>query len=60
MLEVKQGTQVLQAVPNSFTNWPKFGSPDAGYYVIKDNAALFGNQISNPAGEHRSERRSLT
>jgi SecD/SecF fusion protein len=47
-LEVKQGTQILQAAPNNFDNWPKYGSPNAGYYVVKDNVALRGNQISNP------------
>jgi SecD/SecF fusion protein len=48
-LEVKQGTQVLEASPNNFSNWPKYGSPDAGYYVVKDNVALRGSDISNPA-----------
>jgi SecD/SecF fusion protein len=48
VLEVKQGTEVLQASPASFSNWPKYGSPDAGYYVIKDNVALRGSDISNP------------
>ncbi|HEX3802692.1 MAG TPA: protein translocase subunit SecD [Solirubrobacteraceae bacterium] len=50
VLEVKQGTQVLQGVPSSYTlaSWPKYGSPDAGYYVIRDNVALRGDQISNP------------
>jgi SecD/SecF fusion protein len=48
VLEVRQGTQVLQATPVSFTSWPKFGSPNAGYYVVRDNVALRGNQISNP------------
>jgi SecD/SecF fusion protein len=47
-LVVKQGTVVLQAVPNSFTNWPAFGSTSTYYYVLKDNVALFGNQITNP------------
>ena len=45
---VKQGTQVLQASPPNFTKWPKFGSPDAGYYVIRDNVALTGKDITNP------------
>ncbi|HWD65558.1 MAG TPA: protein translocase subunit SecD [Solirubrobacteraceae bacterium] len=44
---IKQGTVVLQAVPPKFPG-PKFGSPTAGYYVLKDHVALFGNQISNP------------
>jgi SecD/SecF fusion protein len=48
VLEVKQGTQVLQAAPNSFAKWPKFGTPNAGYYVIRDRVALRGDQITNP------------
>ncbi len=47
-LDVKQGTVVVQAVPNSFANWPKFGSPTAGYYVLHDHVALRGKDISNP------------
>jgi SecD/SecF fusion protein len=51
VLEVKQGTQVLQAAPASFAaaKWPKFGTPTAGYYVIRDRVALRGDQITNPA-----------
>ncbi len=45
---VKQGTQVLQATPASYAHWPKFGSPDTGYYVVRDNVALTGNDITNP------------
>ncbi len=49
MLIVKQGTVVLQASPANFNNWPTYGTPDAGYYVLRDNVALFGNEITNPA-----------
>jgi SecD/SecF fusion protein len=48
VLEVKQGTQVLQGAPANFAHWPKFGSPNAGYYVIQDRVALRGDQITNP------------
>jgi SecD/SecF fusion protein len=48
VLEVKQGTQVLQAAPNNFAKWPKFGTPGVGYYVIRDRVALRGDQITNP------------
>jgi SecD/SecF fusion protein len=50
VIEVKQGTQVLQASPNSFAPgaWPKYGSSDAGYYVVRDRVALRGSDISNP------------
>jgi SecD/SecF fusion protein len=49
VLEVKQGTQVLQAVPTNYATQPKYGSPNAGYYVLKDNVALRGGDITNPA-----------
>ncbi len=45
---VKQGTQVLQATPANYAHWPKFGSPDTGYYVVRDNVVLTGNDITNP------------
>ena len=47
---VKQGTVVLQGAPSSFTAkaWPKFGSPDAKYFVLHDNVALYGSDITNP------------
>jgi SecD/SecF fusion protein len=48
VFEVKQGTQVLQGSPANFAHWPKFGSPNTGYYVIRDHVALRGDQISNP------------
>ena len=34
--------------PGSFANWPAFGLADAGYYVLHDNVALFGSDITNP------------
>ncbi|HWE59574.1 MAG TPA: protein translocase subunit SecD [Solirubrobacteraceae bacterium] len=50
LLEVKAGIQVLQAVPASYAtgSWPKYGTPNAGYYVIRDQVVLRGNQIANP------------
>ena len=49
LLAVKQGTVVLQATPTSFANWPAFGtSPFAGYYVLHDDVALLGSDITNP------------
>ncbi len=50
ILVVPQGITVLQASPNSFAEnkWPKYGTPTAGYYVLKDNVALFGKDITNP------------
>jgi SecD/SecF fusion protein len=50
VLTVPQGITVLQAVPNSFAagKWPKFGTSTAGYYVLRDNVALFGKDVTNP------------
>jgi SecD/SecF fusion protein len=47
VLVIQQGTVVLQAVPAKFPG-PKFGTPTAGYYVLRDHVALFGSEISNP------------
>jgi SecD/SecF fusion protein len=61
--EVPAGIQVLQAVPNSYASgrWPKYGSPNAGYYVIRDQVALRGNQITNPqAGTDQSGAPDVT
>jgi SecD/SecF fusion protein len=48
VLVIQQGTVVLEATPNNFANRPPFGDPTAGYYVLRDHVALFGNEISNP------------
>ncbi len=49
MLIVEQGTVVLQASPANFNSIGRqYGSPDAGYYVLRDNVALFGNEITDP------------
>ena len=47
---VKQGTVVLQGSPSSFSagKWPGYGSPLARYYVLRDNVALTGSDITNP------------
>jgi SecD/SecF fusion protein len=48
VLEVKQGTTVVEAAPANFNKWPNFGSPDAGYFVLRDHVALTGAEITNP------------
>ena len=48
VLVVKQGTVVLQAVPQSFADWPPFGSTSTQYFVLQDNVALLGSEITNP------------
>ncbi len=48
ILVVPPGTVVLQAADASSTHPTSFVSPDARFYVLKDNVALTGNQITNP------------
>ncbi|MGH2861087.1 MAG: hypothetical protein ACRDLT_06195, partial [Solirubrobacteraceae bacterium] len=48
VLEVPDGIQVLQAAPASLAHQPKYGTPNAGYYVIRDQVALRGDDITNP------------
>ncbi len=45
---VPQGTVVLLAAPTSAGQQLNFTSPNAEFYVLKDNVALFGNDITNP------------
>ena len=45
---VPQGTVVLLAAAPTASQLVKYGSPTAQYYVLKDNVALFGNDITNP------------
>jgi SecD/SecF fusion protein len=45
---VQQGTVVLQAVPSSFAHPLNVNDPLAQFFVLKDNVALFGNDITNP------------
>jgi hypothetical protein len=47
LLVVPPGTVVLQAVSASFSTPPKFASPTTQFYVLKDNVALYGNDITN-------------
>jgi SecD/SecF fusion protein len=48
LVTVPQGTVVLQAANPSATTVIKPGSPNAQYYVLKDNVGLTGNDITNP------------
>jgi SecD/SecF fusion protein len=49
VLTVPQGTLVLQAGQiNPVANPPAFGAPNTEYFVLKDNFALKGNEITNP------------
>jgi hypothetical protein len=48
LLTVKQGTVVLQATPANFAHPPNIADPSAQFFVLKDKAALFGDDITNP------------
>ncbi|WP_249009582.1 protein translocase subunit SecD [Conexibacter sp. DBS9H8] len=49
LIQVKQGWAILQGAPASFAHPYKSAySPQASYYVVRDDAALFGNEITNP------------
>jgi SecD/SecF fusion protein len=48
ILSVPRGWVVLQAVPASFAHPTPIGSANAQFYVLKDNIALLGNEITNP------------
>ena len=48
LLVVPQGTVVLQAANPSAREQIKFDSPEAQFFVLKDNVALRGSDITNP------------
>ena len=47
-LIVPPGTVVLEAADVSSSHQTQFSSPDAQFYVVKDNVSLAGNEITNP------------
>jgi SecD/SecF fusion protein len=48
LLTVPQGTVVLQAANASANDHVNFDSPNAEFFVLKDNVSLTGNDITNP------------
>ncbi len=48
VLVVPQGTVVLQAANPSASHQIKFSSPQAQFFVLRDNVALRGSDITNP------------
>ncbi len=48
VLVVQQGTVVLQAANPSAAHQAKLWSPSGQYFVLKDNVALRGSDITNP------------
>ena len=56
LVTVPQGTVVLQAANPSASEQIKPSSPNAEFFVLKDNVALTGNDITNPSPSTDSER----
>ena len=48
IVTVPQGTVVLQAIPQNFSKPTPVGDPSAQFFVLKDDAALNGRDITNP------------
>ena len=48
ILSVPSGTVLLQAIPGSFAHPVPVGDPDAQFFVLKDDVALWGSEITNP------------
>jgi SecD/SecF fusion protein len=48
VMVVPQGTVVLQAANPNAKNQTPFASPNAQFYVLRDNVALRGSDITNP------------
>ncbi|HJS96406.1 MAG TPA: protein translocase subunit SecD, partial [Solirubrobacteraceae bacterium] len=48
IVTVPQGWVVLEAIPSSFAHPTPIGSASAQFYVLKDNVALRGSEITNP------------
>ncbi|MBV9606385.1 MAG: protein translocase subunit SecD [Solirubrobacterales bacterium] len=48
IITIPRGWVVLQAIPASFAHPVPLGSPSAQFYVLKDNIALRGSDITNP------------
>src|SRR5437764_526040 len=48
ILVVPRGWVVLEATPANFAHPTAISAPNAQFYVLKDNIALRGNNITNP------------
>jgi len=48
ILTVPRGTVVLQAIPASFAKPTPIGDPSAQFFVLRDDVALRGSDITNP------------
>jgi hypothetical protein len=48
-VQIPQGTVILRAVASrGFGHAPPWSDPSAQYFVLRDRASLFGNEITNP------------
>jgi SecD/SecF fusion protein len=48
IVTVPQGTVILQAIPPDFSKPTRIGDPSAQFFVLKDDVALSGRDITNP------------
>jgi SecD/SecF fusion protein len=48
ILSVPRGTVLLQAIPASFSHPLPIGDPNAQFFVLKDDIAVWGSEITNP------------
>jgi hypothetical protein len=48
LLTVPRGTVVLQAIPASFAKPTPIGDPSAQFFVLRDDVALRGSDVTNP------------
>ena len=48
IFSVPRGTVLLQAIPASFAHPVAVGDPNAQFFVLKDDVALRGSEITNP------------
>jgi SecD/SecF fusion protein len=62
VLAVPRGWVVLRAIPASFADPTPIGSPNAQFFVLKDNIALRGSDITNPqqTTDHNTGTPSIT
>jgi len=48
ILAIPRGWVVVQAIPESFSHPTPIGDPSAQFFVLKDDVALRGSEITNP------------
>ena len=48
ILSIPRGTVLLQAIPASFAHPVPIGAPNAQFFVLKDDIAVWGSEITDP------------